>query len=149
VNVTLSVNGTPHQVDVEPAMPLLWVLRDVLGMRGTKYGCGVGICGACTVLVDGAARRSCTLAVDDVGPADVVTIEGLGGSVRHAVQQAWLDEQVAQCGYCQPAQILTAAALLASSPAPTDTEIDETFDGVLCRCGTYSAIRRAVHRAAE
>ncbi|SIO56114.1 isoquinoline 1-oxidoreductase, alpha subunit [Rhodovulum sp. ES.010] len=145
----LTVNGVAHDVDVEPAMPLLWVLRDVLGLTGTKYGCGIAQCGACTVHVDGVAERSCQIAVGDLwGP--VTTIEGLGTPASpHPVQAAWIETQVAQCGYCQSGQVMAAAALLAGTPAPSDAEIDAALQGNLCRCGTYPRIRAAVARAAS
>lgn len=143
----LIVNGQNRDVDLPPDMPLLWVLRDVLGLTGTKYGCGIGACGACTVLMDGQAQRACQIALADVA-GDVTTIEGFGqpGQLA-ALQRAWIDHQVAQCGYCQPGQILQAAALLAENPAPSDTEIDAAMAGNLCRCGTYSRIRAAIHSA--
>jgi isoquinoline 1-oxidoreductase alpha subunit len=145
----LTVNGTPHEIDAEPEMPLLWALRDLLGLTGTKYGCGVAACGACTVLVAGEAVRSCQLPVSDVW-GEVTTIEGIGTPENLAViQRAWIDEQVAQCGYCQPGQIMQAAALLAETPRPTDAEIDAAMQGNLCRCGTYPKIRAAIHRAAH
>ncbi len=146
---TLTVNGSDHSVSVDDDMPLLWVLRDELGLTGTKYGCGIGACGSCSVLVDGVAVRSCLVRVADVtGP--VTTIEGLGTpEALHAVQAAWIDQQVAQCGYCQPGQIVTAVSLLARLPDPSDEDIDAAFAGILCRCGTYVRIRRAVHAAAE
>jgi isoquinoline 1-oxidoreductase alpha subunit len=145
----LTVNGTTHELDLEPEMPLLWALRDQLGVTGPKYGCGVGYCGACTVLVDGAAVRSCSVPVETVR-GSVTTIEGLGSPNRlHAVQQAWIELQVAQCGYCQSGQIVTAAAFLARNSAPTDAQIDEALDANLCRCGTYPRIRAAVRRAAD
>ncbi len=145
---TLTINGQRHSTDLPPEVPLLWVLRDELGMTGTKYGCGVGSCGACTVHLSGVAVRSCQLALGDVdGP--VTTIEGLGSPENLAVlQQAWIDHQVAQCGYCQSGQIMQAASLLAETPAPTDAQIDEAMAGNLCRCGTYSRIRTAIHSAA-
>ncbi|GGC16894.1 (2Fe-2S)-binding protein [Marivita lacus] len=145
----LRINGTIHEVDVEDDMPLLWVLRDELGLTGTKYGCGIAQCGACTVHLDGVAVRSCqTWAVDATG-ADIRTIEGLGTpAALHAVQAAWLTEQVAQCGYCQSGQIMQAASLLAENPSPTDQDIDDALSGNLCRCGTYPRIRAAVKRAA-
>ena len=145
----LRVNGHLHQVDVEEDMPLLWVLRDELGLTGTKYGCGVAQCGACTVHLDGVAVRSCqTLAVDAVGAA-ITTIEGLGTpDAPHPVQLAWIEHQVAQCGYCQSGQIMQAASLLAETPEPADTDIDLGMGGNLCRCGTYPRIRAAVHAAA-
>jgi isoquinoline 1-oxidoreductase subunit alpha len=145
----LNVNQKRHDVDVEPEMPLLWVLRDELGITGPKYGCGVGYCGACTVHVDGKAVRSCSVPVGAVSGA-VTTIEGLGQpDALHAVQAAWVAHQVAQCGYCQSGQIMTAAALLAHTPDPTDTQIDEALSANLCRCGTYPRIRLAVKAAAQ
>lgn len=145
----LTVNGTTHDVDVEDDMPLLWVLRDELNIKGVKYGCGVAACGACTVHIDGVAVRSCqTLAADVDGP--VTTIEGLGTpEALHAVQAAWIAHQVAQCGYCQSGQIMQAASLLAEIPDPTDAEIDDAMSGNLCRCGTYNRIRAAVKTAAQ
>jgi isoquinoline 1-oxidoreductase subunit alpha len=144
----LTVNGTPHEVDVEPDMPLLWVLRDELGVTGPKYGCGIAQCGACTVHIAGVAVRSCQVAVADVdGP--VTTIEGLGTpAALHAVQAAWIEHQVAQCGYCQAGQIMQAAAMLAAIPDPTDDDIDAEMGGNLCRCGTYPRIRAAIKTAA-
>lgn len=145
----LTVNGTEHEVDVEPEMPLLWVLRDELNIKGPKYGCGIAQCGACTVHVDGMAVRSCQLPVGDL-EGEVTTIEGLGTSESlHAVQAAWVAHQVAQCGYCQSGQIMQAAALLDLNPAPTDAEIDAVMSGNLCRCGTYPRIRAAIHDAAQ
>ncbi len=147
--VKLRVNGAVHDVDVEDDMPLLWVLRDELGLTGTKFGCGIAQCGACTVHLDGVAVRACqTWAVDAIG-ADIRTIEGLGTpETLHAVQAAWLIEQVAQCGYCQSGQIMQAASLLAENPQPTEKDIDTAMSGILCRCGTYPRIRAAVKRAA-
>lgn len=146
----LTVNGTEHEVDVEPQMPLLWVLRDELNITGPKYGCGIAQCGACTVHVDGFAARSCQLAIGDLDGAEVTTIEGLGTpEALHAVQEAWVEHQVAQCGYCQSGQIMQAASFLATNPEPTDSEIDIVMGGNLCRCGTYPRIRAAVHAAAE
>ena len=146
----IKVNGTDHEVDVEPEMPLLWVLRDELGITGPKYGCGIAQCGACTVHVDGFAVRSCQVAVGDL-QGEVTTIEALGGGdgALHAVQEAWIEHQVAQCGYCQAGQIMQAADLLASNPTPTDDEIDAVMSGNLCRCGTYNRIRAAIHSAAD
>ena len=145
----LTVNGTEHEVDVEPEMPLLWVLRDELNINGPKYGCGIAQCGACTVHVDGMAVRSCQLPVGDL-EGEVTTIEGLGTPESlHAVQAAWLAHQVAQCGYCQSGQIMQAAALLDLNPEPTDAEIDAVMSGNLCRCGTYPRIRVAIHDAAQ
>jgi isoquinoline 1-oxidoreductase alpha subunit len=144
----LTVNGVAHEVDDPPGMPLLWVLRDTLGLTGTKYGCGVAQCGACTVHLGGVAVRSCQVAVADVD-AEVTTIEGLGTPERlHPVQAAWIDHQVAQCGYCQSGQIMQAASFLAQTPTPTDDEIDAALDGNLCRCGTYPRLRLAVQDAA-
>ncbi|WP_299552024.1 (2Fe-2S)-binding protein [uncultured Tateyamaria sp.] len=144
----LTVNGTEHEVDVEDDMPLLWVLRDELNIEGVKYGCGVAQCGACTVHIDGEAVRSCQTAAADVW-GDVTTIEGLGTpDAMHAVQKAWVEHQVAQCGYCQSGQMMQAASLLALNPAPTDADIDDAMNGNLCRCGTYSRIRAAVKTAA-
>lgn len=144
----LIVNGETHRLDVDADMPLLWVLRDELGLTGTKYGCGIGLCGACTVHIDGEAARACSLRIGDVRGA-VTTIEGLGTpGAPHVVQQAWIDEQVAQCGYCQTGQIMAAAALLARSPSPSDGEIDAAFSVNLCRCGTYPRIRKALTAAA-
>jgi isoquinoline 1-oxidoreductase alpha subunit len=146
--LTLTVNGTAHTVDVDPAMPLLWVLRDVLNLTGTKFGCGVEQCGACTVLLDGVAMRSCMTRAEGGAGKAITTIEGLAADGTHAVQQAWLAESVSQCGYCQAGQIMAAVALLSTAPQPTDAEIDTAFAGILCRCGTYQRIRRAIHRAA-
>ena len=143
------INGTVHEVEVEDDMPLLWVLRDVIGLKGTKYGCGIAACGACTVHLDGEAVRSCQTFASDAAGREVTTIEGLGApTALHAVQAAWVAEQVAQCGYCQSGQIMQAAALLAVTPNPTDDEIDAAMGGNLCRCGTYPKIRAAVHAAA-
>lgn len=146
--ITLTVNGQEHAVDVNPDTPLLWVLRDTLGLTGTKYSCGIGLCGTCTVHVDGEATRSCTVSISQVVGRQITTIEGLSPDGSHPVQQAWLAEKVPQCGYCQPGQIMTAAALLAQNPNPTDADIDAAMSGNLCRCGTYQRIRRAIHRAA-
>ena len=144
--IRLVVNGTPQDVDLPPDTPLLWALRDGLGLTGTKYGCGVAACGSCTVLVDGQAVRSCQLALADVA-GQVTTIEGLGAAALHPVQQAWINHQVAQCGYCQLGQILQAAALLQANPRPTDAEIAEALGGNLCRCGTYPRILAAIRAA--
>jgi len=147
--IALAVNGKREMVEVDPEKPLLWVLRDDLRLTGAKYGCGAGLCGACTVHLDGKAERSCTLPVGAVGSRAVVTIEGLArGNRLHPVQQAWIEEDVAQCGYCQAGQIMTAAALLAKKPKPSDTEIDQSLAGNLCRCGTYTRIRAAIRKAA-
>ena len=147
--LTLSVNGRQHAVDVAPEMPLLWVLRDVLGLTGTKFGCGASLCGACTVLLDDEAVRSCQLPVSEAAGRRITTIEGLAERGDHPVLKAWVEDEVPQCGYCQPGQIVQAVALLAKHPDPTDAQIDAAMDGVLCRCGTYSRIRRAIHRAAK
>jgi isoquinoline 1-oxidoreductase alpha subunit len=144
----LKVNGVDHDVAATDDMPLLWVLRDLLGLTGTKYGCGMAQCGACTVHLDGQATRSCVLPASAVGGRAVTTIEGLSPDGLHAVQRAWIEEDVVQCGYCQPGQIMSAAALLAVRPSPTDAEIDAALSANLCRCGTYQRIRKAVHRAA-
>ena len=146
--ISFTLNGKPVQVDVPPKMPLLWVLRDTLGATGTKFGCGAGLCGACTVHVDGEATRSCLADVGAVAGKSVTTIEGVGKGKLHVLQEAWLELDVSQCGYCQPGQIMSAAALLAAKPSPTDAEIDEALSGNLCRCGTYPRIRAAVRRAA-
>jgi isoquinoline 1-oxidoreductase subunit alpha len=146
---TLQINGQPATVDAESEMPLLWVLRDLLNLTGTKYGCGMGLCGACTVHLDGAATRSCQTAVSEAAGKRITTIEGLTDSPLRIVQQAWIDEQVPQCGYCQSGQIMSAAALISQTPHPTDSDIDEAMSGNLCRCATYHRIRRAIHRAAE
>jgi len=147
--LTLQVNGKQHAVDVAPEMPLLWVLRDTLGLTGTKFGCGESLCGACTVLLDEAAVRSCKLPVSEAVGRRITTIEGLAEKGDHPVLKAWVEDDVPQCGYCQPGQIVEAVALLAKHPDPTDDQIDSAMDGVLCRCGTYSRIRRAIHRAAK
>jgi aerobic-type carbon monoxide dehydrogenase small subunit (CoxS/CutS family) len=146
--ITLTVNGTRHRLDIEPETPLLWVVRDELGLTGTKFGCGIAQCGCCTVHVDGEAVRSCSLAVGDVDGKRVTTIEGLSPDSRHPVQQAWLAEDVPQCGYCQSGQIMAAAAFLARNPRPSDADIDLGITNI-CRCGTYPRIRSAIHRAAS
>src|SRR3984957_9340261 len=147
---TLKINGTNRSVDVDGDIPLLWVLRDVLGMTGTKFGCGMALCGACTVHIDGAATRSCITSVDSVGKSAITTIEAVGATVAGAkIQKAWLDREVVQCGYCQSGQIMSASALLASNPRPTDSEIDDAMSGNICRCGTYVRIRDAIKRAAQ
>ena len=147
--ITLTVNGQARSLDVEPDTPLLWAIRDTLGLTGTKFGCGIGSCGACTVHLDGVAVRSCqTPAVAAAGKA-ITTIEGLSSDGSHPVQQAWIEAQVPQCGYCQSGQIMSAAALLATNPNPSDSDIDSAMSGNLCRCGTYQRIRKAIHRAAE
>ena len=147
--LTLLVNGRSQAVDVAPDTPLLWVLRDTLGYTGTKYGCGMSQCGACTVHVDGVATRSCVTPVGTVAGKKITTIEGLSPDRSHPLQQAWIAEQVPQCGYCQSGMLMSASALLAKKPKPTDADIDDALGGHICRCGTYQRIRRAVHRAAE
>jgi isoquinoline 1-oxidoreductase subunit alpha len=144
---TIKVNGTSHQLDVEEDTPLLWVLREEIGLTGTKFGCGIAACGACTVHVNGEAMRSCSVLLGSVDGAEIVTIEGLSPDSKHPVQQAWLTEQVPQCGYCQSGQIMATAAFLKTNPNPTDVQIDEELTNI-CRCGTYERLRRAVHRAA-
>jgi isoquinoline 1-oxidoreductase subunit alpha len=145
----ITVNGVPREVDVEGDMPLLWVLRDELGITSVKYGCGIAQCGACTVHVDGIAMRSCQLPADSLEGAEITTLEGLAqGETLHAVQQSWIAHQVAQCGYCQAGQMMQAADLLAAVPDPTDADIDDFMGGNLCRCGTYPRIRAAIHDAA-
>jgi isoquinoline 1-oxidoreductase subunit alpha len=146
---TLAINDRQHTVDADPEMPLLWVLRDLLNMTGTKYGCGIGLCGACTVHIDGAATRSCQTVLATAAGKQIITIEGLGSNGLHSVQKAWIAEQVPQCGYCQPGQIMSAAALLAKKPHATDSDINDAMAGNLCRCATYFRIRNAIHRAAE
>ncbi len=143
-----TLNGKPQTVDVDPATPLLWVIRDTIGLTGTKFGCGMSLCGACTVHVDGEARRSCVTPVSAVAGRKVTTIEGLSADRSHPLQRAWIEEQVPQCGYCQSGMLMTAAALLAKTPKPTDVDIDGALGTHICRCGTYQRIRRAVHRAA-
>jgi aerobic-type carbon monoxide dehydrogenase small subunit (CoxS/CutS family) len=145
---TLRVNGSPQKVKVLPNTPLLWVLRDTLGLTGTKFGCGAGLCGSCTVHLDGEPVRSCSTPVSQVAGKNIVTIEGLSPNGMNALQQAWIEEDVPQCGYCQSGQIMTAAALLAKTPHPDDAQITQAMTGNLCRCGTYDRIRRAIHRAA-
>ena len=147
-SISFQVNGKPRTVDVDPETPLLWALRDNLTLTGTKFGCGIGQCGACTVHLDGNPTRSCSIAVSDVAGKSVTTIEGLSPDRSSALQQAWIAEQVPQCGYCQSGQIMAAAALLAKNPKPSDAAIDRAMSGNICRCGTYVRIRRAIHRAA-
>jgi aerobic-type carbon monoxide dehydrogenase small subunit (CoxS/CutS family) len=147
--MVFEVNGKRYDVDVSPDMPLLWVLRDTIGLTGTKFGCGLGQCGACTVHLDGAATRSCLTNASAATGKKITTIEGLSPTSSHRLQKAWIDEQVPQCGYCQSGQLMSAAALLAKTPEPTDAQIDSTMAGNICRCGTYQRIRRAIHRAAR
>jgi len=148
--LSVVVNGAPVSIDpIDPQMPLLWVLRETLRLTGTKYGCGMGQCGACTVLIDGASARSCLVPVAAAAGKSITTIEGLSRDSSHPVQRAWIAEQVAQCGYCQSGQILSAVALLARKPNPSDDDIDTAMAGNLCRCGTYQRIRRGIHRAAQ
>jgi aerobic-type carbon monoxide dehydrogenase small subunit (CoxS/CutS family) len=147
--ITLNVNGSPRPVDLAPETPLLWALRDTLALTGTKFGCGLGVCGSCTVLLDGEPVQSCQVSVGDVKGRKVTTIEGLSPDGTHPVQQAWIADEVPQCGYCQSGQIVAAAALLARKPRPTDADIDDAMGGIICRCGTYARIRRAIHRAAK
>jgi isoquinoline 1-oxidoreductase alpha subunit len=147
--IQLNINGKSHQVDVEPDTPLLWVIREQVGLTGTKYGCGVAACGACTVHVDGAAVRACTVPASSVAGKRITTIEGLAkGSVLHKVQKAWLDHEVPQCGYCQPGMIMAVAALLSQKPKPTDADIDSNITNI-CRCGTFQQVRAAIHAAAK
>jgi len=147
--IHLLINNSPHDIEIASDIPLLWVLRDKLNMTGTKYGCGMGLCGACTVHLDGEAVRSCQTPVSSVGPRKITTIEGLSADTSHPLQLAWIAEQVPQCGYCQCGQIMSAAALLAKISHPTDAQIDQAMAGNLCRCGVYQRIRRAIHRAAK
>jgi isoquinoline 1-oxidoreductase subunit alpha len=147
--MTIRVNGVDRTVDVDGDTPLLWVLRDVLGMTGTKFGCGMALCGACTVHVDGSAIRSCITSVDSIGNSEITTIEAIGATPAGArIQKAWIDQEVPQCGYCQSGQIMSASALLASNPHPTDADIDDAMSGNICRCGTYLRIREAIKQAA-
>jgi isoquinoline 1-oxidoreductase subunit alpha len=146
---TFTLNGKATRVEVDPQMPLLWVLRDTLEMTGTKFGCGMALCGACTVHVNGEAARSCITPISSVAGKKITTIEGLSEHATHPVQKAWMEEDVPQCGYCQSGQIMSAAALLAKKPSPTDEEIDDAMSGNICRCGTYQRIRKAIHRAAS
>jgi len=148
--ISIKVNGNTHSIDVDGDTPLLWVLRDVLGMTGTKFGCGMALCGACTVHLDGVAIRSCITPVESIGDSAVTTIEAIGATAAGAkIQQAWLDREVPQCGYCQSGQIMSASALLASKSHPTDTDIDDAMSGNICRCGTYVRIREAIKQAAN
>jgi isoquinoline 1-oxidoreductase alpha subunit len=146
--ITLHINGRDHQVDVDPETPLLWVIREWLGMTGTKYGCGIAQCGACSVHIDGVVTRSCAMPVSAVGASKITTIEGISPDSSHPVQVAWLAHEVPQCGYCQSGQIMAAVALLADKPHPTDGDIDEAMSNI-CRCGTYGRIRAAIHTAAD
>lgn len=146
---TITVNGQTQEVTADPSTPLLWVIRDLLGMTGTKFGCGIAQCGACTVHLDGVPIRSCSVPLSAVGAKKVTTIEGLSPDGSHPVQQAWVELQVPQCGYCQSGQIMSAVALLQSKPSPTDADIDQAMNGNICRCGTYQRVRAAIHRAAE
>jgi aerobic-type carbon monoxide dehydrogenase small subunit (CoxS/CutS family) len=143
------VNSKEYTIDADPDMPMLWVLRDMLGLTGTKFGCGMGVCGACTIHMDGEAVRSCLTPLSAVEQAKITTIEGLSANRSHPIQQAWIAEQVPQCGYCQSGQIMEAAALLKRNANPSDEEIDKVMEAILCRCGTYQRIRKAIHRAAE
>jgi isoquinoline 1-oxidoreductase alpha subunit len=145
----LRINGVTHAVDADPAMPLLWALRDLLGLTGTKFGCGIGACGACTVHLNGQAVRSCITSIGDVGDQEITTIEGLSPDGTHPVQRAWVANNVPQCGYCQAGQIMQAAALLKDTPKPTDQQITDAMSGNVCRCGTYQRIRAAIKAAAE
>ncbi len=147
-NIVFTLNGQPRTVDAVPEMPLLWVLRDTIGLTGTKFGCGMGLCGACTVHIDGVATRTCQTAISNVSGREVTTIEGLSSDGSHPVQQAWVEVDVPQCGYCQSGQIMTAAALVRENPSPSDAQIDRAMRGNICRCGTYQSIREAIHRAA-
>lgn len=147
--LTLTVNGKSHEIDLEPEMPLLWVLREHLGLTGTKYGCGIAQCGACTVHLDGQPVRSCSTPVASAAGREITTIEGLSPDGSHPVQKAWVEHTVPQCGYCQSGQIMAATALIARSPDPSDSEIDSAMAGHLCRCGTYPRIRKAIHHAAK
>ena len=148
--ISLNVNGKDYALDIDPKMPLLWAIRDFVGLKGTKFGCGISQCGACTVHIDGKPSRSCSLPVMSVGNKKITTIEGIADNDHlHTVQQAWVDEQVPQCGYCQSGQIMAAVALLKEKPSPTDADIDTAMRGHLCRCGTYQRIKQAIHQAAK
>jgi isoquinoline 1-oxidoreductase subunit alpha len=146
--ITITVNGTQHQIDLEPDTPLLWAIRDAVGLTGTKFGCGIAQCGACTVHINGQAMRSCSVPIGGLQGASITTIEGLSSDSKHPVQQAWLAEDVPQCGWCQSGQIMATAAFLKQNPKPTDADIDANITNI-CRCGTYERLRRAIHRAAE
>lgn len=145
--INLKINGKDHQIDVDPQMPLLWAIRDFVGLTGTKFGCGMAQCGACTIHMDGIAMRSCVAPVVTAQGKEITTIEGLANGQLHPLQQAWIDEQVPQCGYCQSGQIMSAAALLKRNPAPSDNEIDAAMQGNICRCGTYDRVRNAIKKA--
>jgi isoquinoline 1-oxidoreductase subunit alpha len=147
--LNLTINGTPHQLDIDPDMPLLWALRDHVGLTGTKFGCGIAQCGACTVHLDGMAIRACVTPASAAEGAEITTIEGVGGAVADAVQAAWAELDVVQCGYCQSGQIMSAIGLLSENPRPDDADIDAAMDGNICRCGTYQRIRAAIHDAAS
>ncbi len=147
--INFVLNGENKTVDVDPQMPLLWVLRDTLNMTGTKFGCGMALCGACTVHIDGEPARSCITPISSIANKKITTIEGLSSDGSHPVQRAWMEEDVPQCGYCQSGQIMSAAALLAKKPNPSDSDIDDAMSGNICRCGTYQRIRKAIHRAAS
>jgi isoquinoline 1-oxidoreductase subunit alpha len=147
--ISLKVNKKDYTIDVDPDTPLLWVLREKIGLTGTKYGCGLSLCGSCTVIVNDEAIRSCTTPVKSVLGKEITTIEGLSADTDHPLQKAWIAEEVPQCGYCQSGQVMAAAALLGRNPKPSDTDIDNAMSGILCRCGTYQRIRRAIHRAAN
>jgi isoquinoline 1-oxidoreductase alpha subunit len=150
MSFTVRVNGNSYLVDVDGDTPLLWVLRDVLGMTGTKFGCGMALCGACTVQIDGSPARSCITPIDSIGTSEITTIEGIGATAAGAkIQKAWLDREVVQCGYCQSGQIMSASALIAATPRPTDADIDAAMAGNICRCGTYVRIREAIKQAAQ
>jgi isoquinoline 1-oxidoreductase alpha subunit len=148
-SITLDINNKSYTIDVDPQMPLLWAIRDFAGLKGTKFGCGIAVCGACTVHLDGTPVRSCSLPVSAASGKKITTIEGISENIDHVVQKAWIELQVPQCGYCQSGQIMSAVALLKSNPKPNDAEIDAAMQGNLCRCGTYQRIRKAIHRAAE
>jgi isoquinoline 1-oxidoreductase alpha subunit len=148
-NYKLKINKKEYQVDVDPSTPMLWVLRDHLNLKGTKYGCGIAQCGACTIHINGVATRSCMLAVSDVGSDEITTIEGLSENGDHPVQKAWLEHDVSQCGYCQPGQIMSAVSLLKKNPNPTDKEIESAMSGNICRCGTYTRIKKAIKTAVK
>lgn len=147
--ISFSLNGVPQSLDVSPDVPILWIVRDVVGLPGTKFGCGIAQCGACTIHLDGQPVRSCSTPIAAAAGKSITTIEGLASDTLHPLQQAWIDEDVPQCGYCQSGQLMSAAALLAANPDPSDADIDAALSGNVCRCGTYNRIRRAVHRAAR